>query len=135
MIKILYQIDILDFTLHLGVKKKEQCFASFDIHTNKIKFIHSRLVSWHEARCTSLKIDVNESRRKHTGLLALLEKPLSLINDDLNYQPINNQTAQMIKSQIEELPVISYSDKNPFDNVQIIIKNGKYYYCPVNNNR
>ena len=134
LVKLLYQIDILDFALHLGLKSKEQCFGSFTLHTSKIESIHTQLVSWHNCQCETLKIDLTESRRKHTGFLALLEKPISWIHDDWNYKAVGSQTVEMIKGQTTETKNITYSDDNLFnEDVQIIVKDGKYYYLPSNN--
>ena len=135
LVKLLYQINILDFTLHLGIKSKEQCFGSFTLHTGKIESIHTRLVAWHNTQCEVLKIDLAESRRKHTGFLAWLEKPISWINDDWNYQAIGGQMVRMIKGQTANLTTITYTDDNLFnEDVQIIVRDGKYFYLPKNNN-
>ena len=134
LLKLLYQINILDFTLHLGIKDKEQCFGSFTLHTSKIESIHTRLVGWHNTQCEVLKIDLTESRRKHTGFLALLEKPISWINDDWNYQEIGGQMVKMIKGQTADISTISYTVDNLFnEEVEIIAKGGKYFYLPKNN--
>lgn len=131
LVKLLYQIDMLDFTLQLGVKSKEQCFGSFHTHTDKVESIHKRLVKWHKIESKTLKINLDEGRRKHTGVLALLEKPLSKINDDWNYKTIGKETLKTIKSQTAELLPISYTDDNLFDkDVTIIAKDGKYFYLP-----
>ena len=131
LVKLLYQINILDFALHLGIKSKEQCFGSFDLHASKAESIHTRLIDWHNAQCEALKIDLTEGRRKHTGALAWLNKPIGWINDNWNYQSIDDKTVHMIKDQISEITNLSYSSENLFnEDVQIIIKDGKYYYLP-----
>lgn len=131
LIKLLYQLNILDFTLHLGIKSKEQCFGSFTLHTTKIETLHTRLVGWHKNQYEVLKIDIDESRRKHTGVLGWLEKPISWINDDWNYEKVRTQTVRMIKGQTAEIGEITYTSDNLFEeNVEIIARNGKYYYLP-----
>lgn len=136
LIKLLYQIDILDFTLHLGVKSKEQCFGTFTLHTDRIESIHTRLVAWHNVQCDILKIDLEECRRKNTGFLAWLEKPISLINDNWNYQSVEDQTIRMIKGQTDEIPSATHFNENLFnEDVQIIAYDGKYYYYPSKSNQ
>ena len=131
LVKLLYQINILDFTLHLGIKAKDQCFGSFALHTSKIESIHIRLVNWHNNQCDLLKIDLNECHRKHTGFLAHLEKPISWINDDWNYQEIDGQMVKKIREQTADISTISYTTDNLFDEeVQIIAKDNKYFYLP-----
>ena len=134
LIKLLYQLNILDFTLHLGIKSKEQCFGSFTLHTTKIETLHTRLVGWHKNQCEVLKIDIDESRRKHTGVLGWFEKPISWINDDWNYEKVGTQNVRMIKGQTAEIGEITYTSDNLFEeNVEIIARNGKYYYLPSKN--
>lgn len=135
LVKLLYQLNILDFTLHLGIKSKEQCFGSFSLHTTKLETLHTRLVGWHKNQCNVLKIDLDESRRKHTGFLAWLEKPISWINDDWNYQKIGGQMVKMISGQTADITTIPYTADNLFnEDVQIIAKGGKYFYLPKHNN-
>lgn len=131
LVKLLYQLNILDFTLYLGIKSKEQCFGSFSLHTTKIETLHTRLVGWHKQQCKVLKIDLDESRRKHTGFIGLLQKPISWINDDWNYEKVETQTVKMIKSQTADIGEITYTSDNLFEeDVEIIAQNGKYYYYP-----
>ena len=60
-----------------------------------------------------------------------MEKPIGWINDEWNYQDVSSQTVSMIKGQVADIVPISYSKDNLFnENVQIIVKNGKYYYLP-----
>lgn len=134
LLKLLYQINILDFTLHLGIKSKEQCFGAFPLHTNKIESMHTRLANWHNTQCKTLKINLDESRRKHTGFLAFLEKPISWINDDWNYKEISDKMVKMIKGQTADTSIILYPTGNLFnEDVEIIAKNGKYFYLPKHN--
>lgn len=131
LIRLLYQIDMLDFILQLGIKSKEQCFGAFNNHVDKLESIHNRLVELHKEECETYKINLDEGRRKHTGVLALLEKPLSKFNDDWNYKTMSNETLKLIKNQNVELVPISYSDDSLFDkDVTIIVKDGKYFYIP-----
>jgi len=131
LIKLLYEINILDFTFNLGIKPKEQCFGSFSKHTEKTKELHDQLNEWHEKQCKVLGIDLNECRRKHTGVLKLLNKPIGAINDKWNYKKIDEKTIQMIKDQTAKVSEITYSSENLFDDdVVIIAKKGKYYYLP-----
>jgi len=131
LVKLLYQLNILDFTLHLGIKSKEQCFGAFSIHTQRIETLHTRLVGWHKNQCDVLRIDLEEARRKHTGFLGLLEKPISWINDKWNYETVGAKTVRLIKGQTAEVGEITYSTENLFeDDVEIIARDGKYYYLP-----
>ncbi|MBQ2712673.1 MAG: hypothetical protein IJF71_04775 [Clostridia bacterium] len=131
LIRLLYQIGILDCTLHLGVKPKEQCFSSFTLHTKKEETIHKDIAEWHQKQCESLKIDLEESRRKNTGLLGLFEKPISWVHDAWNYRPIDECMVEMIRGQAAECEALAYAEDNLFnEDVQIICLDGKYFYLP-----
>lgn len=133
LLQLLYQINTLDFALYLGRKTKEHCFGSFGLHKNKEESLHETIVSWHDEQCALLKIDVEEARRKHTGLLGLLEKPIGLINKDLIYKQLSRETVRLIKSQTADLAKTDMSSDNRFEeDVEIYIINGKKYYLPQN---
>lgn len=133
LLQLLYQINTLDFALYLGRKTKEHCFGSFGIHKVKEESLHEAIVSWHDKQCTLLKIDVEEARRKHTGLLGLLEKPIGLINKELIYKQLSSDTVRLIKSQTADLVKNNESSDNCFEeDVEIYIINGKKYYLPQN---
>ncbi len=132
LVQVLYQIDMLDFTLYLGRKTKEHCFGSFDVHARKTEDLHAQLVEWHKKHCDKLKIYVDDCKRKNTGALAFFEKPIRLINDKWNYRAIDGETAELIKEQTADLGAVCYSVDNPFEEVEIIVENGKKYYIPQN---
>lgn len=129
LIQLLHQINDLDFTLYLGTKAKEYCFGSFELHVKKYGVLHERVVAWHKEKCDKFKININEARRKHTGILAILEKPISLVNEKWNYKEIPCETVGLIKEQTENAQSIPFDQENPFDeNVEIVINGDKKYY-------
>ena len=129
LIQLLYQINNLDFTLYLGAKTKEHCFGSFELHVKKYDDLHEKIIVWHKENCDKFKIDINEARRKRTGLLAILEKPIGLVNERWNYKAIPCETVGLIKEQTEKAQSIQYNQENPFaENVEIVINGDKKYY-------
>ncbi len=131
LLQLFYQINLLDFALHKGAKGKMQCFGSFAIHVERSEKLQSALTEWHEQECKLLKIDLEQSRRKRDGILAYLEKPISWLNDEWNYQPIDEQTNKRIQSQIATSTAFTCEEESLFDkDVEIVVKNGKYYYLP-----
>lgn len=129
LIQLLYQINNLDFTLYFGTKTKEHCFGSFELHVKKYDALHEGVIAWHKANCDRFKIDINEARRKHTGLLAILEKPIGLVNEKWNYKAMSYETVGLIKGQTEKAQSIQYNQENPFaENVEIVINGDKKYY-------
>lgn len=132
LIKTLYQIDVLDFTLYLGLKTKEHCFGSFEVHVKKADDLQSRLSDWHDSHCKRLKISLDEGKRKKTGVISVFEKPIKLINDKWNYRSVDADTVELIRQQTARQSSAGYSTDNPFDEVQIVECGGKKYYLPKN---
>lgn len=133
LIQLLYQINTLDFALYLGQKTQEHCFGSFGLHKDKQKVLHNAIVAWHNEQCALLKIDIEEGKRKQTGLLGLLEKPIGLINKELIYKQVGKETIRLIKSQTADLSPTDTSGSNRFEeDVEIYIVDGKKYYLSQN---
>lgn len=132
LINILYQIDTLDFILHKGKKSKEQSFGSFSLHENELNKNRNLVAEWHKKYCDKFEIDLtNGSRRKHSGVIVAVENLMRLKNDKFMYCNIEPKIIDVIKQQIEIKPVTFNSVGNVFDeNFEIIIKNGKCFYCP-----
>lgn len=129
LIQSLQQIDTLDFTLYLGTKTKEHCFSSLGSHAKKYDDLHQEVIAWHKTNCSKFKIDMSKERRKHAGLLAMLEKPIDLINEEWNYMAVPCETIGLIKEQTEETQSVCYNPENPFiEDVEIVIDGDKRYY-------
>lgn len=131
LLQVLHQINALDFTLHLGVKSLEQCFGSFPLHEEKYKTMREQLLQWHNGEFETFRIDLAQGRRKRRGVLGLLVKTVSFINDDWNYISIPTETVEMIVSQMAQPDAAISQEENLFErDVQIFAKNGRYFYLP-----
>lgn len=130
LVQVLAQINELDFALSMGAKTKEHCYGSFGLHTKRLDEIHTQLLSWHKEHCEHLQIDIDEERRKNTGLFAkLLEKPITAIKEEWMYKSLDKETVALIKSQTAEMQQLSYDTDNPFaEDVEIVVRGDKKYY-------
>ncbi len=134
LLQLLNQISTLDFALHIGVKNKEQCFDNLLGHLEKANKNRRALIAWHEKQCEVLKIDLVDKRRKNTGFLALLEKPISVINDNWNYHMVDDATITLIKGQAQAMGDVSLIEGNLFNkDVEIVCIGNKKYYLPNSN--
>lgn len=133
LIDLFYKIDVLDFAIHKGQKSKEQCFKTYELHKNNAIEIKNQLIAWHNVQQEHFDIDLENNRVAHDGFLSLIKKPISIINDDWNYKKLKSKTKHMILNQIENDVEQSKEFDNLFEkDIQIIIKEGKYYYLPNN---
>ncbi len=131
LLQLLNQISTLDFALHIGAKTKEQCFDNMLGHLEKANKNRRALIAWHEKQCKVLKIDLVDKRRKNTGFLALLEKPISVINDNWNYHTVDDAAITLIKGQAQAMEDVSLIEGNPFNkDVEIVCIGNKKYYLP-----
>lgn len=130
LVQILAQINELDFVLSMGAKTKEHCYGSFELHAKKLNEIHSHILSYHKQQCERLQIDVKEERFKRSNFVAkLIEKPISAINEEWMYRPLEKGVASLIKNQTANKEALTYDKENPFTkDVEIIVRGDKKYY-------
>lgn len=130
LVKVLAQINELDFALSMGAKAKEHCYGSFVLHTKKLDEIHTQILSWHKEQCEHLQIDIDEERRKNTGFFAkVLEKPITAIKEEWMYKSLDKETVGLIKSQTAKMKQLSYNTDNAFaEDVEIVVRGDKKYY-------
>lgn len=131
---VLYRISELKYTLHMGAVSREQCNAMLPTYTNQVAETQMHLTEWHQQTARRLKINMAETRRKRDGLDGVIHFVPGLFNDDLNFRSIEAGTAEMIQTQSEGKQVTYEQDTSNLysEDVQLIIKNDKVYYLPVN---
>lgn len=129
---VLYKISDLRYTLHLGVVSREQCVALLPPYKKQVKDTQDRLTAWHTGTKERLGIDIDENRRKRTGLDGFIHFLPGLFIDDANYCSIEEKTAGLINTQASGHEEDHYMDTSEFyaEDVQLISRNGKVYYLP-----
>lgn len=129
LIAVLNQIDILDCAMSLGKKSQDQCFKTLKMHEQKAISARDSICVWHKAQCDLLRIDVEEEQRKHVGVLSLIEKPISLINEKWTYKPVEKEIVTLIKEQTSDEANLITMQKDLFaSDVVIVVKDGELYY-------
>lgn len=131
---VLYRISELKYTLHMGAVSREQCSAMLPAYTNQVEETRMRLTEWHQKTAKRLKIDTAETRRKRDGLDGVIHFVPGLFNDNLNFRSIEAGTAEIIQTQSEGKQVTYEQETSDLysEDVQLIIKDDKVYYLPVN---
>lgn len=130
--EVLYRISDLRYTLHLGAVSREQCVALLPTYSRQVEETKQRLAAWHNDTTQSLKIDTCEMRRKREGLDGVIHFIPGLFNDNFNFKAIEENTAEMIKTQSEEHHDLREYDTSDLysEDVQLIVKGEKLYYLP-----
>ena len=130
--EVLYRISDLRYTLHLGAVSREQCVALLPTYSRQVEETQQRLAAWHNDTTQRLKIDTSEIRRKREGLDGVIHFIPGLFNDNFNFKAIEENTAEMIKTQSEEHNDWCEYDTSDLysEDVQLIVKGEKLYYLP-----
>ena len=134
LLDVLYKIADLRYTLHLGAVSREQCVALLPMYTKQVSDTQQRLTKWHQRTTERLDIHVEELRRKRAGLDRVIHFIPGLFNDELNFRSISKSTAKMIESQASSQSDSRYHDTSDLykADVQLIAKDSKIYYLPLN---
>jgi hypothetical protein len=134
LMDILCRISDLEYALNLGGASREMCSVVLTHYSEQVQKIQSEVSSWHEKTAKRLGIELDESRRKRSGVDGVIYFIPGLFNDDFNYREMNEETEEMIAKQ-----KIGYNNKFKsdsselyLDDVQLISKDGKIYYLPMN---
>lgn len=135
LLKMLYKISDLRFTLHLGAVSREQCTALLLTYTQQVEETQIRLTHWHQETTKRLNVDTAEICRKRYGWDKAVHFLPGLFNDDWNFRPISERTAGMIDSQAGGHGELHHDNSDLYlEDVQLISKEGKVYYLPSHKN-
>ncbi|MDY0276693.1 MAG: hypothetical protein RBQ97_01275 [Acholeplasma sp.] len=126
---ILEEISKLIYTLNLGEVSLEKCFSSFDNicnHSNESRIL---IPKWHQSTMTKLGIELVKNRYKKRGVESFVAKPLLLIDEKWNYKQLESDLRKKILHQQKNTKVVTNKPEISFeDNVELILKDGKYYF-------
>lgn len=90
------------------------------------------LSTWHNKMTQKLGIEIKKSRRKRDGIGGAVYYVPGLINNDLNFCPIEKQVVRMIKEQSSGYKLSNHYNTSELysEDVQLFTRNGKIYYLP-----
>lgn len=120
----------LTYLLGRGSISTEQCYSVYNTLRRETEQVKDRLIDWHNKQAVTLNIDLDKNRKLKTGIEGLLSAlPALLIDEKWKYEKLNKGLAKKIGQQ-RESDIKALNSQNAFydDDVQIIIKDGKYYY-------
>lgn len=133
LLDVLYKISDLRYTLHLGAVSREQCAALLPTYTKQVEDTQALLTGWHQTSVNRLGIDTDEIKRKRVGFDGVIHFIPGLFNDDLKFKAIDERTVEMITDQASVKSIVHSQDTSDLyaDDVQLISKDGKIYYLPM----
>lgn len=131
LLDVLYKISDLRYTLHLGVVSREQCVALLPTYTQQVADTQSRLSNWHQETAKRLDISPEDGKRKRVGFDGVVHFIPGLFKEELNFRPIEKNTANMITAQASGYEGHHQDTTGLYaEDVQLIAKDGKVYYLP-----
>lgn len=129
LIAVLDEISKLTYLLGKGGISSEMSYSLFNAFLEKSIQAKNSLEQWHNTQVQSLHIDLDKNRKTKTGVEGFLSMILGVIDDNWNYEELKNGLGQKINAQKAKNQLVVNEPKDVYDkDVQIIIKNGKYYY-------
>lgn len=133
LLDVLYKISDLRYTLHFGAVSREQCAALLPTYTKQVEDTQALLTGWHQTSVNRLGIDTDEIKRKRVGFDGVIHFIPGLFNDDLKFKAIDKRTVEMITDQASIKSIVHSQDTSDLyaDDVQLISKDGKIYYLPM----
>lgn len=129
LLDVLYKISDLRYTLHMGAVSRKQCIALLPTYTKQVEDAQTLLTGWHQRSVKRLGIDTDKMRRKRAGLCVIL----GFFKDDFKFRAIDEKTVNMITVQASVRSFEHPQDTSDLytEDVQLISKDGKIYYLPM----
>ncbi|OJU09162.1 MAG: hypothetical protein BGN88_08400 [Clostridiales bacterium 43-6] len=128
---VLEEISKLTYLLGKCTISTEQSYALYNKYTEMSEQTRTLLSEWHSKQVDALRIDLSKERVAKTGIKAVISIPLGWIDEKHNYKAIKKAIAQEIASQANHIIGKTEQPRDVYaEDVELIIKEGKYYYLP-----
>lgn len=133
LLTFLEEISKLTYLLGKGESSSEMCYSIFNIYLEQSNKIRAILETWHNNQVELLGIDIDKNRINKTGIGKILTAIPGIIDDNWNYKSLKDGLGNEINAQKTENQLMGNKPEDLYDNdIQIIIKEGKYYYLHEN---
>lgn len=125
LILTLEEISRLSYILHKGMVDEEMSFSIYKTYFEQTIETRNKLIEWHKNQSIKLNILLNENKIEKGSF----GKFLGTVNINWRYKELPPGMQNIIVSQMEEIQNPQYDNSMLLKNdVEIIIKDGEYYY-------
>ncbi len=129
LVDVLAEISKLTYLLGKETISIESSYSTFYIYRGFSEQTRNALEEWHKKQVRDLNIDLDNNRILKSGVEGIISAMPALIDDEWKYKTLQHGLVQKIKIQSQtELKAFDKSDAVYDKDVQIIIKDGKYYF-------
>jgi hypothetical protein len=128
---VLAEISKLTYLLGKGEISAEQSYIVYNDYCERSTQTRNLLRQWHDRQVKALRIDLDKERVSKAGFEAVVSAIPGLIDEKYKYIELRRDFADEINAQTNAVTTTPDEPKQVYDeDVQIIIKDGKYYYLP-----
>jgi len=129
LIAVLEEISKLTYLLGKGGISMEMSYALFNKFWDMSAQVRRDLEAWHRKQVSDLRIDLRNNRMAKSGIEHFIASFPAIIDNKWMYKDLKCGLADKITPQTQNIPRVKIEQKGVFENdVEIIIKDGKYYY-------
>lgn len=132
LVTVLEEISKLTYLLGKGGTSCVMCYSLFNKFLEQSVQTRDSLVQWHDRQVKSLCIDLDKNRISKSGFAAIP----GFVRDKWKYHELEKGLVEKINTQSTPKPKDQNNPAEVYDeDVQIIIKDGKYYFLPQASDR
>ncbi|MDD7794784.1 topoisomerase IV [Clostridium sp. 'White wine YQ'] len=129
LVTALEEVSKLTYLLGKGGISSVVCYSLFNRFLDQSVQTRNLLEQWHEKQVKVLNIDLNKNRISKTGVAGFFSAIPAVVDENWKYKELEQGLAQKINTQIKHKPKALNKQEEIYDeDVQIIIKDGKYYF-------
>jgi len=129
LLSALDEISKLTYLLGKSGISSDMSFSMYNRYYEQSIKARYMLGKWHDKQVAALKIELDKNRKMKSGVEGLFAAIPALIDDKWKYKALKDGLANKINSQDStNLKTASEPKAIYEDDVQIIIKDGKYFY-------
>lgn len=129
LITVLEEISKLTYLLGKGSISTERSYSSFNKYLELSVQTSTLLGQWHDRQVKALRINLEKERITKAGFKAVVSAIPGLFDDKFKYKELCPSFINEISTQAKNIPKSQAKPKQVYDDdVEIIIKDGKYYY-------
>ena len=129
LMSVLEENSKLTYLLEKGERTNEFCYSMFYTYLEQSNKVRTALDEWHQQQVGFLGIDIDKNRKNKTGVEGFFAAIPGLFDDKWKYKELTTGLGQKINAQKTTNQLMIGNPVDLYDNdVQIIIKDGKYFY-------
>ena len=127
--ELLMKIGDLRYVLANGNETSKLSHKQYNNYLNQTNSINKKLEEWHNIYIEKFGIDIGKQRKKGS-LFKIREYTIGMINEDWNYNKLQDDIIKKITSQIQSKEFKLYESNKQNEKIIIQKYKGEYYNLP-----